>query len=104
MPAPAPRSVAINCSTPLGGYLAGADVSSPDVAFAGILRKMASARQGERQCLAFWCANRTFELIRDGGLDPTDAVAALEDVALSTGLHPRQVHEVIKRVEKAVLA
>jgi Bifunctional DNA primase/polymerase, N-terminal len=108
MPASAPREArvadALDRSTPLGAYLASEDVSSPEAAFAGILRKMAAARQGERQCLAFWCANRTFELIRDGGLDPADAVTALEDIALSTGLHPRQVREVIERVEKTVLA
>jgi hypothetical protein len=108
MPASVPREdrcvAVIDRSTPIGAYLADADVASPEAAFAGILRRMAGARQGERQCLAFWCANRTFELIRDGGLDHTDAVAALEDVALSTGLPARQVREVIQRVERAVLA
>jgi Bifunctional DNA primase/polymerase, N-terminal len=109
MPAALPREergiAVVDPTTPLGAYLASADdVASPEATFAGVLRKMASARQGERQCLAFWCANRTFELIRDGGLDHADAVAALEDVALSTGLHQRQVREVIQRVEKAVLA
>jgi hypothetical protein len=97
-------STAVIRSTPIGAYLASADVSSsPEAAFAGILRTMAGARQGERQCVCFWCANRTFELIRDGGLDHADAVAALEDVAVTAGLHPRRVHEVIQRVEKAVL-
>jgi hypothetical protein len=77
-------------STPLGAYLAAsADVASPEAAFAGILRTMAGARQGEKQCICFWCANRTFELIRDGLLDHADALAALEDVALSTGLAGR---------------
>jgi Bifunctional DNA primase/polymerase, N-terminal len=109
MPPALPREergiAVVDLTTPLGAYLASADVpASPEAAFAGVLRKMASARQGERQCLAFWCANRTFELIRDGGLDHADAIAALEDVALSTGLHQRQVREVIQRVEKAVLA
>jgi hypothetical protein len=106
MPATSSHNVIINRSTPIGNYLANAknDISSPDAVFVGILRKMASAKQGERQCLCFWCANRTFELIRDGALDHADAVAALADVALSTGLHSRQVEEVIRRVEKTVLA
>jgi putative DNA primase/helicase len=63
MPAAVPReahdTVAIDSSTPIGTYLANTDVCSPEAAFAGILRRMAAARQGERQCLAFWCANRT---------------------------------------------
>jgi hypothetical protein len=87
--------------TPIDQYLA--EVSSPEAAFAGILKKMASARQGERQCLTFWCANRTFELIREGALVHGDAVEALEQVALSTGLKPRQVREVIQRVGRTVL-
>jgi hypothetical protein len=98
------ETVVIDSSAPISAYLVNADVYSPEAAFAGILRRMAAARQGERQCLAFWCANRTFELVRDGGLDHADAVAALQDVALSTGLHERQVREVIQRVERAVLA
>jgi hypothetical protein len=89
-------------ATPIDSYLA--EVSSPEAAFTGILKKMASARPGVRQCLAFWCANRTFELIREGGLDHDDAIQALEQVALSTGLEPRQVHEVLRRVGRAVLA
>ena len=88
--------------TPIDNYLA--ETTSPEATFAGILRQMASAQPGERQALSFWCANRTFELIRDGALHPDDAVAALEQVALSTGLQPRQVREVLRRVERTVLA
>ena len=82
--------------TPLAAYLAKS--ASPEAAFAGILRKMALARPGERQSLTFWCANRTAELINEGRLERNDAIAALEDVALSTGLAPRRVNEVIRRV------
>jgi Bifunctional DNA primase/polymerase, N-terminal len=97
----------VNHATPIGAYLANADadgIRSPEAAFAGILRTMASSRQGERQSVCFWCANRTFELIRDGGLDHADAVATLVDVAATAGLSPHRVNEVIRRVEKAVLA
>jgi hypothetical protein len=109
MPTALPREergvAVIDPTTPFGAYLASEDVpASTEAAFAGILRTMAGARQGERQCVCFWCANRTFELIRDGGLDHADAVAALEDVAVSAGLSLRRVSEVIQRVEKAVLA
>lgn len=65
---------------------------------------MARARQGERQSLTFWCAQRTCELIRDGRLHRADALGALTDVALSTGLPARQVNEVINRVAQTVLA
>ena len=65
---------------------------------------MARARNGERQSLAFWCANRTCEMIRDGVLERSDALVALADVALSTGLPEKQVTEVMRRVERAVLA
>jgi hypothetical protein len=106
MPAERPREERCNSlanypTTAIDQYLA--ETSSPEATFAGILRKMAGAQQGERQSLAFWCANRTFEMIRDGMLDHADAIEALEQVALSTGLEPRQVQEVLRRVERTVL-
>jgi hypothetical protein len=93
---------AIDTSTPIGAYLA--QSCPPSAAFAGILRKMAGAKPGEKQTLAFWCANRTCELIRDGHLHREDALATLTDVALSTGLAPRRVAEVMRRVERTVLS
>jgi hypothetical protein len=108
MPAAGPREeralTVVDRATPLGAYLVNAEVAEPEAAFAGILRKMANAQPGEKQCICFWCANRTFELIRDGSLDHADAVAAFEGVALSTGLAPRRVAEVLRRVERTVLA
>jgi hypothetical protein len=88
--------------TPIEIYLE--QQTSPDAAFGGILRTMAGAQPGEKQKLAFWCANRTCELIRDGLLDRHDALEALTDVALSTGLAPQRVLEVMRRVERTVLA
>ena len=92
----------IGTSTPIGAYLT--QSCSPGAAFAGILRRMAGAKPGEKQTLAFWCANRTCELIRDGHLHREDALATLTDVALSTGLAPRRVAEVVRRVERTVLS
>lgn len=89
-------------ATPLAAYLAD-NAPAPEATFAGILHKLAQAKPGERQSLTFWCANRTCELIRDGGLEHYDALAALADVARFTGLTPRQVDEVIRRVERTVL-
>jgi Bifunctional DNA primase/polymerase, N-terminal len=103
LPAPSherKEACATDRSTPIGAYLT--DTVSPDAAFAGILSKMAQAKKGERQNLTFWCANRTCELIRDGLLSP-DALTALEDVALSTGIAPDRVAEVLRRVQRAVL-
>jgi hypothetical protein len=87
-------------ATPLETYLANS--APPEAVFAGILRKLAKAQPGEKQSLTFWCANRTAEMIRDGKLDH-DALAAIADVALFTGLAPRRVNEVIRRVERTVL-
>jgi hypothetical protein len=87
-------------STPLESYLA--DSAPPEAVLAGILRKLAAARPGEKQSLTFWCANRAAEMIRDGKIDH-DALAAVADVALFTGLAPRRVNEVIRRVERTVL-
>ena len=89
-------------ATPLAAYLDNS--ATPEAAFAGILRRMAGAKPGERQALTFWCANRTCELIRQGRLRRDDALDALADVALSTGLAPRRVVEVMRRVEKTVLS
>ena len=89
-------------TTPLSSYLVHS--SSPDAAFSGILKKMAGAQQGERQSLAFWCANRTCEMIREGLLERIDALEALVDVALSTGLPAKQINEVMRRVERTLLA
>jgi hypothetical protein len=86
--------------TALARYLA--DCAAPEAVLAGILRKLASAQPGEKQSLTFWCANRAAELIRDGKLEH-DALAAVADVALFTGLAPRRVNEVIRRVERTVL-
>jgi hypothetical protein len=75
--------------TPIDAYLA--QQTSPENRFGGILQTMACAKIGERQKLAFWCFNRTCEMIREGLLDHTDALGALADVALSTGLAANQV-------------
>jgi hypothetical protein len=95
-------SPAAAAPTPIDAYLA--HHASPEAAFSGILKKMAGARVGERQSLAFWCANRTCEMMRDGVLERYDALIALADVAISTGLPATQVDEVMRRVERAVLA
>jgi hypothetical protein len=79
------------------------DARSAESALAGILRKMAAAKNGERQRLTYWCANRVYEMIRDGSLHP-DAAVALTEVALSTGITARRVQEVMRRVERTVLS
>jgi hypothetical protein len=85
----------------LNVYLNG--TRSAEAALAGILRKMATARNGERQRLTYWCANRVFEMIRDGELHH-DAADALAYVALNTGLAASRVREVMRRVERTVLS
>lgn len=102
LPEPAPereRLCAIDHTNPIDAYVT--ETISPNAAFAGILKKMAQAKKGERQSLTFWCANRTCEMIRDGLLS-ADALIALEDVALSTGITLDRVVEVLRRVQRAV--
>ena len=99
---PCKGTPAATAPTPIESYLA--QQTSPEARFGGILQTMAGAKIGERQKLAFWCFNRTCEMIRDGDLLRDDALEALADVALSTGLPAKQVDEVMHRVERTVLA
>jgi hypothetical protein len=70
---------------------------------AGILRVMAQSQDGERQNICWWCANRIAEMVRSGSLSP-EALDALADVAENAGLASRRVADVLKRVQKNVLA
>jgi hypothetical protein len=89
----------IDPNTPIGTYLA--EAVSADAVFAGILRTMAHARKGARQCICFWCANRVAEMVRDGLLTP-EAFDALGDVAMTTGLAAQRVADVLRRVQRTI--
>jgi hypothetical protein len=68
------RTCTLSPPTPIEVYLA--QQASPENRFGGILKTMACAKIGERQKLAFWCFNRTCDMIREGLLDHTDALTA----------------------------
>jgi hypothetical protein len=89
----------INTNTPIGAYLA--EAISADAIFAGILKSMAHARKGERQCICFWCANRVAEMVRDGLLT-AEAFDALGDVAMTTGLVAHRIDDVLRRVQRTI--
>jgi Bifunctional DNA primase/polymerase, N-terminal len=86
--------------SPLDTYLAGC--SSPEAALAGILHTMARARNGERQCICFWSANRIGEMVA-AGLLTAEAFDALGDVAVDAGLAAHRVADVLRRVQRTVL-
>jgi hypothetical protein len=52
----------------------------------GILRRLRTARRGERNRLLFWASLRTGELVTDGDLDPRTAIQALTSAATHIGL------------------
>jgi hypothetical protein len=57
-------------------------VASADTVVAGIVRRVAEAREGERNSVLFWAANRLFER----GLSLRDVEALLLPTAINTGL------------------
>jgi bifunctional DNA primase/polymerase-like protein len=65
-------------------------VTSPryaDRAIEGVLRHVATAREGERNRILFWGACRFRERVEAGQLDQGEATTLLVNAAQSTGLH-----------------
>jgi len=64
--------------------------SAPPVPDSHLLAKLvqmvAGAREGERNCLTFWCACRAGEMVADGLLSATTAVALIAEAATRAGL------------------
>jgi hypothetical protein len=65
---------------------------NPDKAIDGILRKLASAREGNRNGMLFWCACR---LIADHELRSDTAIAHLLPIATSIGLTEGEARKTI---------
>lgn len=63
--------------------------------FTAILRKLASAREGERNNLLHWCACRVGEMVRDGQVDENFGIRALTLVAQHIGLPARAATKTI---------
>jgi hypothetical protein len=66
--------------------------ANPDRAIEGILRKLAGAREGNRNGMLFWCACR---LIVDHGFGHNAAIAHLLPIATSIGLPETEARKTI---------
>jgi hypothetical protein len=53
---------------------------------AKLVQMVAAAREGERNCLTFWCACRAGEMVADGKLCATTAIAVIAEAATRAGL------------------
>lgn len=63
----------------------------------GLLRTLNEAPEGRRNTVLHWAACRVAEMVAAGELaDPHGAVDALRQVALGTGLEPREVQGTIR--------
>jgi hypothetical protein len=74
-PAPAPRRIPRTRSAP-----------HAELKLAGILRTIARARAGERNCVTFWGACRLAEMVAAGNLTRDQAIALAIEAASRTGL------------------
>jgi hypothetical protein len=62
-------------------------VPVPDNRFlAKLVQIVAGAREGERNCLTFWCACRAGEMVAAGALNASTAVAVITEAATRSGL------------------
>ena len=59
---------------------------------AGLVRRVATAREGERNCLTFWAGCRAGEMVGSGMLDVGAAIAVIAEAATRAGL-PRDEAE-----------
>jgi hypothetical protein len=57
---------------------------------AGILRTIALAQEGTRNSVTFWGACRLAEMVAEGALSESDAVALITEAASRTGLPPTE--------------
>ena len=58
---------------------------------AGIISRAASAQEGERNSVTFWCACRLAEMVRDRMIGRGEAMALLIEAAARTGLSQREI-------------
>jgi RepB DNA-primase from phage plasmid len=57
-----------------------------DAKLAGIIRTIAQAREGERNCITFWGACRLAEMVADGLLNHAEALSIVVEAASRAGL------------------
>jgi hypothetical protein len=64
----------------------------------GIIRTVVNAREGERNCVAFWAACRLAEMVADAALSQHEAIGIIVEAARRAGLPP---HEALRTANSA---
>jgi hypothetical protein len=57
----------------------------------GIIARAASAQEGERNSVTFWCGCRLAEMVRDQMIGREEAIALLIEAAARSGLARREI-------------
>ena len=60
---------------------------------AKLVQMVAAAREGERNCLTFWCACRAGEMVAAGKLCATTAIAVIAEAATRSGLSRQEAEK-----------
>ena len=69
----------------------------------GIIREIATAREGERNAITFWGACRFAELVAAGQLDRAEAIALTIEAARRTGLSQQEAQRSAQSALRTVL-
>jgi hypothetical protein len=71
---------------------------------AGIISRAASAQEGERNSVAFWCGCRLAEMVRDQMIGREEAMALLIEAAARSGLAQREILKTARSAFRSVAA
>src|SRR5262245_247235 len=63
---------------------------------AGIINRAASAQEGERNAVTFWCGCRLAEMVRDQMIGRDEALALLIEASSRTGLPQREILRTVR--------
>jgi hypothetical protein len=72
---------------------------APEARLHGIIARAASAVEGKRNSVTFWCACRIRDMLADGELDDVEGIAAftaLHEAAVLAGLRSSSVRKTIQ--------
>src|SRR5262249_4365894 len=71
---------------------------------AGIISRAASAQEGERNSVTFWCGCRLAEMVRDQMIGREEAMALLIEAAARSGLPQREILKTARSAFRGVSA
>ena len=71
---------------------------------AGIIARAASAQEGQRNSVTFWCGCRLAEMVRDQMIDREEAIALLLEAAARSGLPQREILRTARSAFRGVSA